>query len=233
VEPQRVLDLFEKHFGGFGSPKREGRTHYPVEFSPGRVHWHKELEQNHIGVCWPGVDVAHEHHPIQQAVIGILSGGMSGRLFTEVREKRGLVYWVSAWQETPRGAGMMFMGASTMPDRSDQTYNTLLGEVDRLGDDLEQSELDRALTGILSGWETRGDTTRSRCSELLGDLYFFGRPVAVEEKIAKLKAVTIPRIKDYLRVHRRDRLCVVTLGPKALAGEVSNMIPTASGAAGP
>ena len=216
VEPQRVLDLFEKHFGGFGSPKREGRTHYPVEFSPGRVHWHKELEQNHIGVCWPGVDVAHEHHPIQQAVIGILSGGMSGRLFTEVREKRGLVYWVSAWQETPRGAGMVFLGASTTPERCAKTYSTLLHEVDRLAEDITQDELDRAVTGIVANQETRGDATRSRCAELASDLFFFGRPVPIEEKVAKIQAVTIEDIRRYLTLHPRDRLCVVTLGPRPM-----------------
>ena len=50
---------------------------------------------------------------------------MSGRLFTEVREKRGLVYWVGAWCETPRGSGVMFLGASTTPQRCDETYEAL------------------------------------------------------------------------------------------------------------
>ena len=220
VEPRRILDVLERHFAGFGGAKREGRTSYPVEFSAQTVHWQKELEQEHIGICWPAVAVTDEWHPTQQVIVGVLSGGMSGRLFTEVREKRGLVYWVSAWHETPRGTGMMFMGASTTPERCDQTYEALLREVDRLGEDVTQSELQRAQTGILAAWETRGDTTRSRCAELLGDLFFFGRPVAVEEKIEKIKAVSVSRIKDYLDTHPRDRLSVVTLGPRPPAGEV-------------
>jgi predicted Zn-dependent peptidase len=124
---------------------------------------------------------------------------------------------------------MMFLGASTTPERCDQTYDTLLREVDRLGEDLTQSELERARTGILAGWETRGDTTRSRCAELLGDLFFFGRPVPIEEKIAKIKGVTIQHIQAYLHAQRRDRLCVVTLGPRPLAGEIRTAAPQSAG----
>ena len=217
IEPQRVADLFQRHFDGFGCADRDGRSAFPVEFSPGADHYEKDLEQEQIGVCWPGVDATHADFPTQQVILGILSGGMSARLFTEVREKQGLVYWVNAWHETPRGAGMIFLGASTTPDRCDQTYKTLLREVERLADDIEQDEMDRAITGIVASQETRGDSTRSRCGELANDLFFFGRPLSEEEKIAKVQAVTINGIRKYLATYPRDRLCVVTLGPRGLA----------------
>jgi len=217
VEEKRAVDVLARHFQGFGGAAGNGRETHSVRFSPSRTHHHKDLEQEQISICWPGVDATHKDFPVQQATLGILSGGMSGRLFTEVREKRGLVYWVSAWQETPRGAGMMFLGASTTPERCDQTYTALLREMDRLSQDLIQDELDRAVTGIVASHETRGDATRSRCAELAADLFFFGRPVPPEEKIAKLQAVTIDDIRRYLAEHRRDRLCVLTLGPRALA----------------
>ncbi len=219
VDGAQVADLLGKHFEGFGSHARSGRAVFPVEFTPGATHHHKDLEQEQIGICWPGVDATHDDFPIQQVTLGILSGGMSGRLFTEVREKQGLVYWVSAWQETPRGSGMIFLGASTTPDRCDRTYATLLREVDRLANDIKQDELDRAITGIVAQQETRGDTTRARCSDLASDLFFFGRPIPPEEKIAKVQAVTIDDIKRYLATYPRDRLCVVTLGPRPLGGE--------------
>jgi predicted Zn-dependent peptidase len=141
---------------------------------------------------------------------------MSGRLFTEIREKRGLVYWVGAWQETPRGSGMMFLGASTTPERCDQTFTALLHEVDRLAEDLTEDELERAITGIVANQETRGDSTRARCTELANDLFFFGRPVPVEEKLAKIRDVRIRDICRYLEEHPRERLCVATLGPRPL-----------------
>ncbi len=220
VDAKQAADVLQKHFSGFGSAERAGRSPLPVEFSGGAIHHHKELEQEQIGICWPGVEATDDDFPTQLVMLGILSGGMSARLFTEVREKLGLVYWVSAWQETPRGAGMIFLGASTKPDRSDRTYAALLREVERLAEDVEQDELDRAVTGILAGLETRGDSTRARCGELANDLFFFGRPLSDAEKIAKVEAVTLDGIRRYLATHPRDQLCVVTLGPRPLADVV-------------
>jgi len=228
IESTRVSDVLEKNFSGFGESKPDGRDGYEIKFAAGETHYNKELEQQQIGIGWPGVDVTHDDYPTQQAVIGILSGGMSGRLFTEVREKRGLVYWVSAWSETPRGVGMMFMGASTMPDRCDETYETLVAEVERLCDDVTDEELQRAKTGILASHETRGDTTRARCSDLASDLFFFGKPVPIEEKIAKLEAVTVADVLKYLKNYPRDKRCVVTVGPRPL-GRTESQASTQAG----
>jgi predicted Zn-dependent peptidase len=216
-DPDKVREIVSRHFDGFGKGAKSGRDAFPLRFTPEITHHTKELKQQQIAICWPGVDATHADFPVQQAILGILSGGMSGRLFTEVREKRGLVYWVGAWQETPRGAGLMFLGASTTPERCDQTYTTLLSEVDRLSEDLTEDELHRAVTGIVASQETRGDTTRARCAEIASDLFFFGRPLPLEEKVAKLKAVSIEDIRRYLAAHPRSKLCVLTLGPRPLA----------------
>ena len=219
VEPRRAADVFEQSFQGYGTSKLAGRDAFPVEFTPGTFHYEKDLEQEQIGICWPGVDATNDDYPTQQVMLGVLSGGMSGRLFTEVREKQGLVYYVNAWHETPRGSGMVFMGASTTPERCDKTYSTLLREVDRLAEDIEEDELDRAVTGIVAQMETRGDSTRARCGQLASDLFFFGRPIPEEDKIADLKAVTVNAIRAYLATHPRDRRCVVTLGPRPLSAD--------------
>lgn len=216
IEPEHAAAVFEKHFSDFGSPDREGRGAFDTQFTAGTIHHPKDLEQEHIGICWPGVDAPHDDFPVQQVMLGILAGGMSARLFTEVREKLGLVYWVNAWHETPRGSGRIFLGASTTPERCEKTYTTLLREVDRLAEDIEQEELERAVTGIVASRETRGDTTGSRCAELASDLFFYGRPVPPEEKTGKVQAVTTGDIRRYLATYPRDQLCVMTLGPKPL-----------------
>lgn len=218
LEADSVAETLEAHFCGFGPAEPTGRRAKPVEFAPGVWHYPKEAEQEQIGVCYAGVPVDHDHYPIERVMLGVLSGGMSGRLFTEVREKQGLVYWVSAWHEHPRGAGMIFLGASTTPARCDRTYETLLGEIDRLSEDLSEDELARAKAGILVRSEMAGDVTRSRCSELIDDLFHLGRPLPREEKLARVQAVTVEDVKGYLAAHPRDSLCVVTLGPRELAG---------------
>jgi predicted Zn-dependent peptidase len=216
LEPGQVRAVLSAHLDGFGSAERAGRTAVPAEFTAGAHHYDKALEQEHIGICWPGVAATHDDFPVQQVILGVLSGGMSGRLFTEVREKRGLVYWVSAWHDTPRGMGMMFLGASTTPQRCDQTFDTLLREVDRLAEDIEADELERAKIGLIAQRDTRGDLTRARCGELANDLFFFGRPIPLDDKVAKIQAVTHADIRRYLAENPREELCVVTLGPRAL-----------------
>lgn len=230
IEPKLAADRLAEAFDGYGASTSAGRHVHDVEFSPGVVHFQKALEQQQISLCFPGVPVTHGDFPVQQVMLGILSGGMSGRLFTEVREKLGLVYWVGAWQDTPRGAGLIFLGASTTPQRCDKTYATLLREVDRLTQDIETDELERAKIGITAQYDTRGDTTRARCVELANDLFFFKRPMAVEEKIARVNGVTVDDIVRYLDEHPREPRCVVTLGPRPLD---DLRIGTTAAAAGP
>ncbi|UCE60611.1 MAG: insulinase family protein [Phycisphaerales bacterium] len=229
IDPDTVRDVLQGQFSGFGSEGQKGRDGFKAEFHAGTTHHDKDLEQEHIGICWPGVQATHDDFPVQQVMVGILAGGMSGRLFTEVREKQGLVYWVNAWHETPRGSGRVFLGASTTPDRCEKTYSTLLREVNRLAEGIEQDELERAITGIVASKETRGDSTRSRCSELASDLFFYGRPIPSEEKVAKVQAVTVDDICRYLSTYPRDKLCVMTLGPRPLTGSAEPLTEQAAG----
>lgn len=216
VDVEAVSRTIERLFAGFGESKRSGREGFPVSFSPGFRHQAKELEQEHILMCWPGVAVTDKAYPVEHLTLEILSGGMSSRLFTEVREKQGLVYWVGAWDEHPRKAGMIFMGASTTPARCEQTFKTLLREVDRLASDVTEEELNRAKIGVIAKTQTHGDITRARVSELGADLFHHGRPISTEEKNAQISAVTIADVQKYLKDHPRDQLSVLTLGPKEL-----------------
>ncbi len=218
VDADRLAEQLEQAFGSFVSRRDQARQPIDLDFAPTRRHHAKELEQEYIMLCWPGVPKTDPQAPVERVMVGILAGGMSGRLFTEVREKQGLVYWVGAWAERPRGSGMIHVGASTTPERCDKTYATLLREVDRLAEDLDEEELRRAITGITARQEREADLTHVHASELADDLFYFGHPIPVEQKLAEVRGVTIESIRQYLRTHPRNRLCVMTLGPRELAG---------------
>ncbi|MFO0973196.1 MAG: pitrilysin family protein [Phycisphaerae bacterium] len=220
VDPARAADRLEKLFGDM-SPRGSEYVTPAVAFSAGAWHYHKELEQQHVGICWPGVPVRSDAHPVERVMLAILGEGMSSRLFTEVREKQGLVYWVGAWHEHPRAAGMIHLGASSTPARCAQTCRTLLREVERLAEDITPDELERAKTLLTARSQTHGDLTRARTSELSADLFFHGCPMPIEEKNAAINRVTIDDIRAYLAAHPRDRRCVVTLGPAEPAPEAS------------
>jgi predicted Zn-dependent peptidase len=214
VDPAALARRVDECFRGFGSSQAAGRSPAEFEFTPARQHRHKELEQQYIGITLPGLPRHHDDFAVEQVLIGVLSGGMSGRLFTEVREKQGLVYWVGAWHEQPRGKGVIHLGASTTPERSDRTYDTLLRELRRIGDDLTAAETIRARDGLIAHLETEDDLTRARAGGLSDDLFHFGRPIGREAKLAALRAVTPERVAAYARRLPLDRLCVATLGPR-------------------
>ncbi len=217
VDVQQFARRANELFTGFGTAA-EPRALPRIEFSPGVHHHHKELEQQHMLIAWPGLRVTHADFPVERVMIGVLGGGMSSRLFTEVREKQGLVYWVGAWDEHPRDGGVNFMGASTTPTRCDQTARTLLREVERLAEDLSDDEVRRVKVGMIAKSKTHGDITRARLGELSADLFHFGRPLTTEEKNAKIEAVTVADVQRYLRDNPRDRRCILTLGPRPLEG---------------
>ncbi len=217
MSPSQVQDIMEARFAGFGDNTPANRDVIPVEFNPVTTHHNKETEQEHIVIALRGVPKSHKDYSTARLLMGVLSGGMSARLFTEVREKLGLVYWVGGWQEHPRGDGLLYFGASTTPERCSKTYETMLKELARVGVDLTQEEVDRARTGIEVRFDIRGDVTRALCGELADDLMHFGRPISREDKLDRLRKVTIDDVKRFSEshVHNAPR-SVVTLGPKSL-----------------
>lgn len=218
VEPDSVAATLERHFAGFGSSQRAGRERVDPPFDPARTHHPKELEQEQIAVCFPSAAVSDDDFPAERVLLGVLSGGMSARLFTEVREKQGLAYDVHATNDNPRGCGMIFVSASCKPDRAEATLRTLLREIDRLGEDLTEDELDRARTRIIAREETSADLTRSRRNALSYDLFHREHPLPLEERIEQIRAVSAADLVRYLAAHPRDRLSILTLGPHELTG---------------
>lgn len=206
----------EKLFRGFGSAARAGRDAANYEFTPARFHRPKELEQEYIGIALPGLPRGSEQFAAEQVLLGVLSGGMGARLFTEVREKHGLVYWVGAWHEQPRGKGMLHLGASTTPARCQQTYDTLLRELRRISEDLSEQEVARARDGIISQALTEDDLTRARAASLSDDLFHFGKPVGPGPKLQAIADVTTQQVRDYAAALPTEQVCLATVGTVAL-----------------
>lgn len=216
VDPEPLAREVDQRFAGFGRAERAGREAVDFAFTPQRAHQQKDLKQQYIAITLPGSARPSPLFPVEQVLLAVLSGGMSARLFTEVREKLGLVYWVAAWHEHPRGHGLIHLGASTTPERVQTTYDTLLRELKRLGEDLTDEEVLRARDGIVAQGETEDDLTRARAASLSDDLFHFSRPIGPAAKLDAIRAVTVAQVADYARTLRTDQLCVATVGPTTL-----------------
>jgi predicted Zn-dependent peptidase len=176
-------------------------------------HVSQETSQEQIGVAYPTAGLGQDGYYDARMAVEVLSGGMAARLFTEVREKRGLVYSVRAVQQSVRGAGFILAYAGTTPERCQETVEVLTGELRRIAEGVTDEELARARTGLLSALIMQGESTRSRAGALARDQYLLGRVRTLGEIRQAVEAVTTESIYLYLRDHPPSDFTVVTLGP--------------------
>ena len=99
-----------------------------------REHCRHESNQTQIGIAYPSVPYRHPDYFQASGAVGVLSGGMSSRLFTEVREKRGLCYTVYASHHTLRDRASVLCYAGTSAQRAQETLDVMLGELLRLAE---------------------------------------------------------------------------------------------------
>src|SRR6202035_233846 len=98
----------------------------------GRVHLDKKTTQTQIAIAYPSVPFGHDEYYAAQGAVQVLSGGMGARLFTEVREKRGLCYSVGASYQTFKEVACILCYAGTKTERAQETLDVTLGELLRL-----------------------------------------------------------------------------------------------------
>jgi len=151
----------------------------------------------------------------------VLSGGMSGRLFTEVREKRGLCYSVYASYSSGKQHGRVTAYAGTTPERAQETLDVLIGELKRIRTSagaIDASEFERARTGLKSKLVLSGESSRARASALAGDYDRLGRCRSLDEMAAKVDSITLDQLNGYLQSTQLDlsKTSIVTIGPAPL-----------------
>ena len=214
IDFQASHDAIEALFGDWN-----GSEPPAIELLPPPGHLHHEdqqSEQTHIGIAWPSVQETDPDYYTVRMATEILSGGMSGRLFTEVREKRGLCYSVSAGYSSLKGRGSVLGYAGTSNDRAQATLDCFMAELYRLSDGVTAAELDRAKIGLKASSIMQGESTSARAGAIAHDFFLRGRIRTLEEIKSAIDAVTVDQVNAYLKTHEPGPFTIVTVGPKPL-----------------
>lgn len=175
-----------------------------------------ESSQTQIGIAYTSVPYRHPDYYQAWAGVGVLSGGMSARLFTEVRERRGLCYSVYAAYHTLRDMAGVFCYAGTSAERSQETLDVMVGELVRLGKGIEPHELMRLKARIKSALIMQQESSSARSAAVTRDWYHLGRVQTLEEVSQRIEALTCENINTYLAEHPPASFTFVTLGPSEL-----------------
>lgn len=184
--------------------------------SPTDSHVTHDSQQTQIGIAYPSVPYRDDRYFEAWGAVGVLSGGMSSRLFTEVRERRGLCYSIHAACHSLRDCGGVFCHAGTTADRAQETLEVTLGELVRLGEGIEEHELARLKARIKSSLIMQQESSAARSSSLARDFYHLGRARTLEEVSQRIDRLTCGSINAYLAECPPRDFTVVTLGTEKL-----------------
>jgi len=201
----------------FGTQAAEGLAEASPSFK-GEPYLHSASAgaQVHIGLMTPVPTVASEHYYEIAAAVSILSGSMSSRLFTEVREKRGLCYAVGASYKTLKDYAGISCYAGTTPDKAQQTLDVILEQFRTLKDGISADELQRAKVGLKTSLIMQGESTGARSSGIAADHFLLGRVRDLAEIREKIETLSVDSVLGFLREHPFEDFTVVTIGPNTV-----------------
>lgn len=213
VEHDRVVDMAQRLFDRL--PTADVPAPTSASYVGGESREERDLEQAHVVLGFPGVPLTDDDYFASQVLSTLLGGGMSSRLFQEVREKRGLVYTIHSFAWPMTDAGLFGIYAGTAPERVGELVPVVCDEIGRLSGSLTEEEVARARAQLKASQLMGLESTTSRAEQLANGLLVFGRPMPADEIIAKVDAVDIPALRRVASRVFGGRPTLAALGPLA------------------
>ncbi|MEQ9519860.1 MAG: pitrilysin family protein [Parvibaculum sp.] len=175
----------------------------------------KDLEQAHVTLAFEGVPYGDPDYYTAQVFSTVLGGGMSSRLFQEVREKRGLCYSVYSFNWSFDDTGLFGIYAGTAETDLAELVPVIADEVCRLGEDASAQETQRAKAQLKAGLLMGMESSASRVEQIARQQMIFGRILSVEEITAKVDAVDELALRRFVKRLTRSTPALSALGPIA------------------
>jgi len=218
LEHDRFLDLVQQHFADL--PKLAAPAAQPGIYTGGEFREDRDLDQVHICLGFPTVGYKDPMYYPSMLLATVLGGGMSSRLFQEVREKRGLVYSIYAFASPYQDGGLFGIYAGTGESEAAELIPVTLEELGKVQHQVTLAELNRARAQVKASLLMSLESPGSRCEQIARQIQVFGRIMPTEETVAKINAVTVDDIQQAAAVIFRAAPTLATMGP---AGQVPDI----------
>ncbi len=201
----------------FGSLRQGGHNPFePAVFQGGERRDERELEQVHFALALPALAYDDDDFYPMQVMSTVLGGGMSSRLFQEVREKRGLCYSIFCFAASYKECGAFTVYAGTGADQVGELVPVICDEMLRLGGDASREEVDRARNQLKAGTLMSLESSASRVEQLARQTLVFGRQIPLKELIERIDAVDVAAVRRVAgRIAGAANPAVAGMGPIA------------------
>lgn len=211
VDHDRFVALAEQAFSAL--PARAEPAVEPAAYRGGDFREERDLEQLHLVLGFDGVGIHDPDFYAHSVLSTLLGGGMSSRLFQEVREKRGLVYSIYSFTGGYHDGGLFGIYAGTGADEVTELLPIVCEEIVKVGKDVTEDEVARARAQMKAGTLMALESSMSRCEQLGQQLLVYGRSVPVEEMVQRINAVDCEAVMRVARRLRATMPTVAALGP--------------------
>ena len=212
VDHDEIVKMAESRFGGFGAtPAREPET---CAYTGGEKITMRDLQEAQIIFGFEGRAYHVRDFYASQVLASLLGGGMSSRLFQEVREKRGLCYSIYSFHWGFSDTGIFGVHAATEEADIPELIPVVLEEFKKAGQSINQEELDRARAQINAGLMMSLESPASRAGQIARQILLYGRPISNSELMDRLNALTVDRLSDLaMRLFTENAPTIAALGP--------------------
>ena len=212
VDEDALLKLVEARYGDMapGAPPAWA----PAHFAGGTHHDRRRFDQTHLAFAHPGV--GHDHPDLHALSLfgSAAGGGMSSRLFQQLREERGLAYSIYAWTQPFAETGLFGVYCAAARPQAAQAFALARQVLAETAETMTEAELARAKAqakaGLLMGLEAVG----SRCDHLARQIQVKGRIVPPAETVAAIEAVTLAQARAAGQAALSGGEAVATVGGK-------------------
>ncbi len=211
LEHDDIVALVQRHFADL--PAEPVPPMLPGRYTGGEFREQRDLDQVHIVLGFPSVGFGDPDYYPALLLSTLLGGGMSSRLFQEVREKRGLAYSIYSFAAPYMDGGLFGIYAGTGEAEAAELLPLTLEELRKVQTEVSEAELHRARAQVKASLLMSLESTGSRCEQLARQLLVHGRVIPTEETVAKLNAITVDDIQRVAVRHFRGVPTLAAMGP--------------------
>ena len=173
----------------------------------------KSTEQSHLVLGFRGINRLDDRYSSVRLMSAILGGGMSSRLFQEIREKRGLVYSIYSFHDAFLDDGLFGIYAGTGPEHLEEMMPVVVDEIRKITESVTEAELARAKAQIKAGMLMARESIMTRCDQQARHMIYFNKPFAVANLIEKIDAVTAKDITGMAAEIFSSQPTLAAIGP--------------------
>nr|WP_302479056.1 pitrilysin family protein [Ruegeria arenilitoris] len=213
VNHDQLMKLAEEMFGHL--QPRKGLLPEPARFTGGEARRDKALEQAHFALALESPGYRDDEIYTAQIYSTALGGGMSSRLFQEVRETRGLCYTIFAQTGAYADTGTTTIYAGTSADQVGELATITIDEMKRAAEDMSPEEVARARAQMKAGMLMGLESPSNRAERLARLVQIWGRVPPLEETVAKIDAVSTADVRAFA-----EKMAVQAPAALALYGPV-------------